>query len=527
MDGSNNRPTARTIRRVKTGCRTCKARRVKCDEQRPSCRRCTSTSRACMGYGSDHSSHLDLHLHRPSNAGPVGRLGAQDRLLLEWFMQANLQGVFPFPFWESLVPQACYSEPAVLSCVLALGSAHRRACVAKWSPDAQSEVENLEATGLRHYNTAINVLKGAKLERSKASTRVTLTACLTFVIIEYLHKRPAQALVHLQHGLQILQDNHMRQHASDPVDDWLAEAFDRLDVQARLLSNKPGDSKSCQNTQPKGKFLKLISLHEARQHLDLLLSEAYRLQHQGRIAEFSADTSLLFQALIAQQQLQDDLRSWLQAYRSWCAKPSPCSSQPPVALEERAARRLLLIYHTMLGIVTATALYSEDESVFDRHTLQFASIVAASKEILQMYQPVITSPTSSVAHCTRQFTFTSDIGLVPVLYYTALKCRDPEVRGTAVSMLDTQAHQEGIWEGPTAALIVAEMIRLEQESPGEGDIDKGVPSGSSVPQLWRVSDVQVELPDIYGTELVVACRRKLKNGAWMDLERRYDGVSWY
>jgi hypothetical protein len=37
-------------RRARTGCLTCRARRVKCDEQVPECRRCVSANVACAGY---------------------------------------------------------------------------------------------------------------------------------------------------------------------------------------------------------------------------------------------------------------------------------------------------------------------------------------------------------------------------------------------------------------------------------------------------------------------------------------------
>jgi hypothetical protein len=37
-------------RRGRTGCLTCRARRVKCDEQSPQCRRCVTANVACAGY---------------------------------------------------------------------------------------------------------------------------------------------------------------------------------------------------------------------------------------------------------------------------------------------------------------------------------------------------------------------------------------------------------------------------------------------------------------------------------------------
>jgi hypothetical protein len=38
-------------RRGRTGCLTCRARRVKCDEEVPQCRRCVTANVACAGYG--------------------------------------------------------------------------------------------------------------------------------------------------------------------------------------------------------------------------------------------------------------------------------------------------------------------------------------------------------------------------------------------------------------------------------------------------------------------------------------------
>ncbi|RDW74905.1 hypothetical protein BP6252_06047 [Coleophoma cylindrospora] len=38
--------------KTKTGCMTCKIRRVKCDEGKPACKKCVSTGRVCDGYPS-------------------------------------------------------------------------------------------------------------------------------------------------------------------------------------------------------------------------------------------------------------------------------------------------------------------------------------------------------------------------------------------------------------------------------------------------------------------------------------------
>lgn len=47
------------IRRVRTGCWTCKKRRRKCDEAKPNCKNCVSTGRECEGYGIKLSFDVD------------------------------------------------------------------------------------------------------------------------------------------------------------------------------------------------------------------------------------------------------------------------------------------------------------------------------------------------------------------------------------------------------------------------------------------------------------------------------------
>ncbi|RSM13194.1 hypothetical protein CEP52_002046 [Fusarium oligoseptatum] len=53
--------------RKRTGCITCKIRRVRCDEQKPSCNRCLSTGRKCDGYVDNNSADLPSP---PTSANP-------------------------------------------------------------------------------------------------------------------------------------------------------------------------------------------------------------------------------------------------------------------------------------------------------------------------------------------------------------------------------------------------------------------------------------------------------------------------
>ncbi|KAJ9664222.1 hypothetical protein H2198_000440 [Neophaeococcomyces mojaviensis] len=89
---SRHTPKTKEVkRRTKTGCMTCRKRRIKCGEERPECRNCIKSKRQCAGYdpvfqaqsshsiqpaptsGSSTSSHAHSHSQppRPYNADPI------------------------------------------------------------------------------------------------------------------------------------------------------------------------------------------------------------------------------------------------------------------------------------------------------------------------------------------------------------------------------------------------------------------------------------------------------------------------
>ncbi|KAG9254344.1 uncharacterized protein F5Z01DRAFT_655161 [Emericellopsis atlantica] len=72
---TEERENRRTHTKSRTGCLVCKRRRVKCDETRPRCRKCTYGNRACV-YSSSSSSTLHLI---PGSPSPRPRPNGHDR----------------------------------------------------------------------------------------------------------------------------------------------------------------------------------------------------------------------------------------------------------------------------------------------------------------------------------------------------------------------------------------------------------------------------------------------------------------
>jgi hypothetical protein len=126
--------------------------------------------------------------------------------------------------------------------------------------------------------------------------------------------------------------------------------------------------------------------------------------------------------------------------------------------------------------------------------------------------------------------FTVEMGYIPPVYYTALKCRVPRIRRQAVRTLRAAPHREGVWNGPLLADVLEEIIAIEEGDLYAGDVriigsgggilprpvDLEVPK---VPAEMRVSDVTIILPEDVSGDVFVSYRKMGIGGEW-DLYRR-------
>jgi hypothetical protein len=162
-----------------------KVRRVKCDEARPACLRCTSTDRACDGYciveplSSSHSDvvsvsagpSFDIHVHTTP----------ESRRSFAFFMQRTCPqqaGFFGSDFWERLVFQAAYHESAVRHAIVAIGSLHELS-------ENQTALKDVDKSfALEQYNLAIRDLLLPLSKSGKRGVDVCLISCLLFTCFE-------------------------------------------------------------------------------------------------------------------------------------------------------------------------------------------------------------------------------------------------------------------------------------------------------------------------------------------------------
>ncbi|KAF5556358.1 transcriptional regulatory moc3 [Fusarium mexicanum] len=201
-------------RKVKTGCQTC---RVKCDQAKPACERCTSTGRTCDGYTSPSpppasSSHSSSSSSPPSpqsfdsyNATAdlkliLPRQSPQEVRSYRFFLEVtapSLAGAFYADFWLAEVPRVCVSDSAIWHAVVSLGSAHENSV--EYGQGSRS------VFALKQFNSAIRCLTESTSPRHADRWRALIVSTIfTYVCtIKGLHD---QTRLHLQAGCNLLRE---------------------------------------------------------------------------------------------------------------------------------------------------------------------------------------------------------------------------------------------------------------------------------------------------------------------------------
>ena len=440
--------------------------------------------------------------------------------------------------------QATCSEPAVLHAALALGSVHRRESIVNGGnlkkeedvPDAQEQFT------LQQYNKAIHQLQPHFFARTKSSIRVALVTCVIFICLEFLRGRYDVGNRHLQNGMKLLNeiavDSSNRSNGTnnsspclEPTDDWLIEVLARLNLQAILFgqgSQRFDIIPQRFDSQPLPVIF--VSMRQARTSLDRLMSRILRLTEQCRQQDLSPSCSCLTQLLDSQQCVQADLESWFQIYLV-----SRVHLQADKGIVGTIAYKLLRLHHTLAKVMSEVCLQPEDESCFDTHTDGFVALI---RQAIDLSNTIMSTDLSNTPfdHTPGISPFVADLGWIPPLYYTAIKCRIHRIRLQAIRLLDSITSKEGIWDAVFAASIAREVMRIEEgASYGNVPLEDDFPLHSTpsrqalavppVPEANRIHGLRVALPINLTKKVILTGRRKQKNGSWEMLHRECDAYS--
>ncbi|KAJ5574866.1 transcriptional regulator family: Fungal Specific TF [Penicillium hetheringtonii] len=429
----------------RAGCKTCKIRRVKCGEEKPICRRCSSTGRKCEYEGTYPPSYSLVTL--PDSGYP-------ERRAFEYYVQHASKGLaagMNLDFWTKVAPQICRSEPAVWDAVNSISVLyeHPDQCLdlplVKLQPDKKRSLNQNQREALLWYSRAISSIQ-SQIVRGRVDPYVALISSVLFICIEAVQGRVTEALQLYEKGVNLIvtlrhqvANGTLPSHRALLLEKTIIPLFLRLgSISLTISTVQVSQIFAFANYDLNTPF---VSLDAARTAISVLFSEATLLEREAFPYRSAPIRDLVAGAhlVVKQQSLQTQLDHWLQAYNNLsknCARAEP----------------MLLAYYAATSIYVCTCL-SHQELVYDSYMAEFTSIVENARLALAA---------SGAPNCV-QPPFTFEMGLGLPLFLTAIKCRDPHLRRKALGLLRQAPPIQAFFTCAPAASLAEKCMHLEED----------------------------------------------------------------
>ncbi|KAF3059285.1 hypothetical protein GL218_05153 [Daldinia childiae] len=422
-------------RKVRTGCLTCKARKVKCDEGKPHCNRCITTGRACSGYATKPSSGLlwnrPRQLFQSIDSASEGRA-------LHFFCEKTAQflsGATDPYFWTHLVMQFSNFEPAVRHSVIAISSLYEQFQAEGEKSHSGVQLRD-NSLALQHYNAAIRELK------TTDNHPLVLLVCILFICIEFLQSNKEAAIQHCKHGIALLEDANYswaREH--------LLPVFRRLSSFPFFFGTGSID------------FPDLVSVNSPLptsfdDYIDAA-ADSYRF---GDLRYKTVSSDLLEEQKVVENLLDEwqvlfkglDTRSMLPT--------TPTTEWYNLGIEFiKAMSRAILLVRYELSRITLAIAFEANEMCYDQYLSGFQRALDSCLLVDSVLPDGSRMPTTK-----REPQFIFETGFMVWLHLIATKCRVLSIRLEALRLIRVLGvPRENLWELDQVYALARRVIEIE------------------------------------------------------------------
>jgi hypothetical protein len=484
-------------KKVRTGCITCRRvfapqcalelkltvgriRRVKCDEQKPYCFRCTSTGRKCDGYQFDSVPDQGRLVHNISLLHP-GTVG--ERRAFEFFRNytgPEFFGYFTDEFWNRHVLQASFSHPALRHAVVAIGALHES--YKRALQQGTTVIDSPDNFALRQYIKALSSLSKS-FSSGGQQTDIALMSCIVFSCFDSLTGNIDAAATHLRSGLKIL-----RYATPSDVNSYL-RIFRRLSLQSIFFIDSSKEEKKLDFWEmampdPCNDLPKFTSVDEARYSYDSILStmqyfltstpvpgntdakrmleikdtqprELLRLypDHEQFISSIPGMSKLdsqhsgrAFRFLYSKDkiELETSQHYFFSMLQSWSRKLDAFLLDSNLNTRDLQAAVSLKIQWLVCLVGTEGAVTPGKFSSAD-FTAKFQKIVNLCRSLL------------AAQDASKPSQFCVEFGIIGPLHFVGMNCQDLGIRRQALELLSTP-RREGMWDSQVIAFVLSRIM---------------------------------------------------------------------
>ena len=479
-------PSASTIAkpgsRLSRTCVACRARHLKCSGG-PRCQRCDQDGEPCV-FGPSRrgqraqrqapTASVDVHLSGPSSPVASEQFSDQESFQsFKFFLEKTsfaLSNGFDRTFWKKLVPQVSQGQPAIKHLLMAVGSMHE-SLEKNYSVSPEDESRTPTQLSLKHYQRAIDLLNSGK---APLPSELAMFSCLLFIQFETINRHYESATKMWRIGLKILNDNrYSPSNQNTPVNQRIGPVFDLIALQSLAFIDsafarprpsphqfdpkwwEPGPYTS--NSEPISTMeTARTSLHAIVQSGGEILDPVIRSPCPMFSDELSARTVIA-------------LKLWLTRFEAFLKDRQDFG----IAAQKEA---LSLRIHYCVVYIMITTAHEHGEQRFDQYYSDFECIVSFALQFFSI-QMNAKAPRDEDSDAERQGL---NLGIIPALFFTTLRCRHPVLRRKAVDLLSNRDWAEGSWYSSAAARVANWVITAEEHGLDNPECFSDVPSAQRI-----------------------------------------------
>ncbi|CAH0057004.1 unnamed protein product [Clonostachys solani] len=371
--------------------------------------------------------------------GSSGRsLSHQDFVYFDYFRRTtapSTDSIIPSNFWSEVLLQLAHTEPAIWHATNALGALHRR-----WELEsAGMEVDGLIHNATTHYGKALSLAKDLN------SPAKILALSLPLIASANMLGFWDESHIHILSAFKILAQDSGR----TPDAQRMASTLTRMDIQSLTF----GDVRT---PYPYAEAAALRSINQAMINTDASIKSYSQASSTifALVRQVTINYEIFFDGSIDEATYNSMFRELLEKTEQLERQLAKFEAED-VRLGNESAAIVIRIYHCWLRTVFKCTLDGL-ESRFDRHLGFLQRLITLSYAVMKQQH----APTS--------LQLSLEPALVAPLFGTANRCRHPALRRHGLKLLKEMNRHEGMWRSDGAALIVEEIIAIEEKGERGG-----------------------------------------------------------
>ncbi|CAL3973218.1 unnamed protein product [Diplocarpon coronariae] len=520
----------RSAPKVRTGCGTCRARRVKCDEAKPFCQRCQRFGAACDGYRPPPkvwTPQRDLIMKSSIKlvSGPLASspfANIEEHRYFDLFCARTGYDIFP-TFDSGCTRQrlleSCHFNPAIRHAIVALGALDKTAemvqCYEKLSltpVERDTAANQHHQNALRQYVKAVRYMAADALEK-KVDLRTMLLTCLLVLAFESWTGNMDLAVNQVHAGIRLIQEwkenfknDEERFTRLSPapyvVEDDLIQIFCRLAVQHSFFADGHSGELHALLGMEGPRFTRSMpdtfeDIFEAGKYYNGIIRRGvYLITTRSAYLgpDVREDSEIWRWGIREQEEIQADVWRFNKAFEPVLRR---------VADGPQKHYALFIQLSMAIGYI-GLSTHLADETIHDQYNPVYTRVVLLAKAVM-----------TAMPNQERPSNFCFDTRVIVPLWVVGLKCREPVIRREAIDFLLANPRREGIWDSVFAGKVLHWAMEVEEEFLEDGH----------VPGWARIAGVKWSGAELGGKRADLVCLQRV-SARDQTMRRRTTTITW-